>query len=127
VVNPSSIELSANQISLLKLGLSFCPTNPQPHQQQTLAEFLRYDRKCRLNHLFNELEDNGTPTPNLQSPTLPPEHYAPCTSYMGTQNVAIMIDQECQDPMITKDMATQTNPPQVPPQLISQLNTINWT
>ena len=58
VVNLSSIQLSAAEISLLSKGLKFCPLPPRPDSFQLKKDLIEFSRRLRLKEYFWDSEDD---------------------------------------------------------------------
>jgi hypothetical protein len=57
IINLSSIDLSTDQINVLKLGLKFTPT-PKQNNQDLQADVIEFSRKLRLKEYWHNRSSN---------------------------------------------------------------------
>ena len=71
-LNLSDRQLSADEISVLELGLSFCPSQKNFNKEQIAADFYRFTRKLRLTEYWHEKhgQNKDHSTQNLPHDTI---------------------------------------------------------
>ncbi|XP_069110165.1 uncharacterized protein [Argopecten irradians] len=63
VINLSNEPLNEHELSILSKGLSFCPTPKRPDSISTQRDLYLFYRRIRLDHHFNNNEDNQEISP----------------------------------------------------------------